>query len=164
MDEFTRHYMSQAGGGAGEETTGSIGQVYKASFVKGQKGRGALGTLFSRLADWASPLFKSGVQSLGREALKTGTDILQDASQARTSGELKEITSRRLTEGRDRLAQKMQGTGRRRRRRRRGTKKTKKALSLRQKGMGRKKRGVRRGARRTRRSTRLKADIFGGYK
>lgn len=78
--------MSQAGGGVGDESsTGGIGLVYKAGFQKGQRGSGFLSNLWS----WVSPLFQSGIQSLGREALKTGTEILADASNAHTSGEMK---------------------------------------------------------------------------
>lgn len=155
MDEFTRYYLDQSGGavhsfdGAEER----IGPVYRGGFTKGpQLGRGFLGNLFSGLWSWVSPLFRSGAQALGKEALNTGANILSDAVTAGPSADLKDITKGRLKEARDKLVTKMRGGGRRRRRTR--------TRSVRRKPVKRVTR-PRRQSRVRRRRGRSKLDIFG---
>ena len=73
IDQYTRNYVNQSGGGGGSE----IGPVYRASF-RVQRGKG-IGSFFRELFRFVKPLLYSGAKAVGKEALKTGysiTDIL----------------------------------------------------------------------------------------
>ena len=109
MDEFTRFYLDQAGGGAGVEE--HIGPVYVAGFQRGQRGRGFMDILRGAWS-FVSPLFRSGAEAVTKQALSTGANILSEA--ASQPGAIKEIARRRLAEGRDTMAAKMKGAGRKR--------------------------------------------------
>lgn len=67
VDPYTAYYVSQAGNG--------IGTVYRGSAT--QKGRG-IGSFLSGLFRSVLPILKSGARTVGREALKTGANILGD--------------------------------------------------------------------------------------
>lgn len=166
MDELTQFYLNQAGSGnGGGESHEYIGPVYRAGFTRGQRGRGILGSFLRGVWSFVSPLFRSGAQALGKEALNTGASILTDAAASRGAvADLRNITQQRLTEGRDRLVSKMKGQGMGRARRGK-SQPHRIAAGVPMKGSGRK-RAVRRrviAARRSR-GRRLKEDIFGGYK
>lgn len=133
MDEFTRYYMKQVGGGGGDGIVeDNIGPVYKGGFTRGQRGRGVFTSALKGLWNWVSPLFTSGAKTLGSQALDTGSKILGDT----LSGEnISNSAKRRLNETRDNLVKKMQGSGRGRKRKRVGvkSKKTKKKVVKRRK-------------------------------
>lgn len=129
MDEFTKYYLEQAGGGAGASGSAdlAVGETYAAGFRRGQKGRG-VGDFFKGVWSFVSPLFKSGASALGKQALRTGADILTEAAAAGPSADIGGIAKQRLVEARDKMTTKMRGAGRRgvKRRRTPCTKKTKK--------------------------------------
>jgi hypothetical protein len=68
MDQYTRYYVNQSGGGSG------IGPVYRAIFMV-QRGKG-LGSFFRGLFRFVKPLLYSGAKAVGKEALKTGSNII----------------------------------------------------------------------------------------
>jgi len=72
MDQYTRYYVNQIGGGGG----GGIGPVYRASF-RLQRCNG-LGSFFRGLFRFVKPLLYSGVKAVGKEALKTGSNLITD--------------------------------------------------------------------------------------
>jgi hypothetical protein len=72
MDPCTRYYFKQSSGG-------SIGSIYKASF-RLQRGHG-IESFFKRLFRFVKPLLFSGAKVVGKEALKTGANILSDIVQ-----------------------------------------------------------------------------------
>ena len=71
MDRYTRYYVHQGGGGGGE-----IGPVYRASF-RVQKGN-VIGSFFTGLFRFVKPLLYSVAKAVGKEALKTGSNIITD--------------------------------------------------------------------------------------
>jgi hypothetical protein len=97
MDRYTQYYVNQSGGGG-------IGSVYKASF-RVLMGHG-IGSFFRGLFRFVKPLLYSGVKAVGKEALKTGSNILTDqgavvsrikimTSQGATVRRIKLMTSKR---------------------------------------------------------------------
>jgi len=67
MDRYTRYYVNQRCGG-------EIGAVYKSSFrVLGGNG---IGSFFRGLFRFVKPLLYSGSKAVGKEALKTGSNII----------------------------------------------------------------------------------------
>jgi hypothetical protein len=69
MDRYTRYYVTQSGGG-------EIDPVYKASF-RVQSGHG-IGSFVRGLFRFVKPLLYSGAKAVGKQALKTGSNILTD--------------------------------------------------------------------------------------
>jgi len=69
MDRYTRYYINQSDG---EE----IGPVYKASF-RIQRGNG-IGSFFRVLFRFVEHLLYSGAKAVGKEALKTDSNIITD--------------------------------------------------------------------------------------
>lgn len=140
MDDFTAYYKEQTGGNLGS----GIGPVFRSGFVR-QRGSG----LWQNIWSFVSPLFKSGASALGKQALSTGANILNEAVASNGSpADLKRIAKEKVVQARDSLAAKMKGGGRRRVSRARRTKrKTVKKI-----------RKTKRRARR--RLTRTKMDIF----
>ena len=67
MDRYTRYYVNQSGGG-------DIGPVYRASF-RMQRGNG-IGSFFRGLFRFVKPLLYSGAKAVGKEALKTGSNVI----------------------------------------------------------------------------------------
>lgn len=151
MDEISKYYLEQSGGGAGGGEL-SIGPVYRAGFARGQRGAGFVRDLFRSAWSFVSPLFKSGATALGKQALSTGANILSDAAAGGPDASLRKIAKKRLVEARDTMASKMRGAGRRRRVRR-------KASSPRKTKVRTKAKTVRR-RRKVRRAPRTKMDIF----
>lgn len=107
-DPYTKYYTDQAGSGI---------SVYRGSHY--QKGHG-VGSFLSGLFKAALPLFKSGIRTVGKEALLTGANLLQDISENRN---VKESTKQRLNEASENLKRKavdklnrMAGAGLKRRR------------------------------------------------
>ena len=67
MDRYTRYYVKQSCGG-------EIGPVYRTSFrMHGGKG---IGTFFRGLFRFVKHLLFSGAKTVGKEALKTVSDII----------------------------------------------------------------------------------------
>ena len=85
------YYLHQAGKGY---------PVYAGS--RYQRGHG-LGSIFGGLIKAAMPLLKKGAKTLGREALKTGLDIVGDAVEGKN---IKEAATSRLTSTGKTLLQK----------------------------------------------------------
>jgi hypothetical protein len=69
MDPYTRFYLHQSAGG-------EIGPVYRANF-RVQRGNG-LGSFFRGLFRFVKHLLYSGAEAVGKEALKTGSNIITD--------------------------------------------------------------------------------------
>ena len=66
MDRYTRHNVNQCG-------SGEIRPVYRAS-IRVQMGNG-IGSFFRGLFRFVIPLLYSGAKAVGKEALKTGSNI-----------------------------------------------------------------------------------------
>lgn len=158
MDAFTRHYMQQVGGGSGDasKVEDRIGPVYRGGFSRGQRGRGVFTSAIKGLWDWVSPLFTSGVKALGSQAVNTGSKILSDT----LSGEnIADSAKRRLSESRDNMVKKIQGSGRGRKRSTSSEERKVKRRRVSSKNVKKRKTG---GVKRRRKVTRTKADIFDG--
>jgi hypothetical protein len=69
MDRYTRYYATQSGGV-------EIGPVYRASFWV-QRGNG-IGSSFRGLFRFVKHLLYSGAKAVGKEVLKTGSNIMND--------------------------------------------------------------------------------------
>ena len=69
MNRYTRYYANPRGGG-------EIGPVYRASF-RMQRGN-AIGSFFRGLFHFVKPLLYLGAKAFGKEALKTGSNIITD--------------------------------------------------------------------------------------
>ena len=105
MDRYTRYYVTQSGGG-------DIGPVYRASF-RVQRGNG-IGSFFRGLFRFVKPLLYSGAKAVGKEALKTGSNILTDILNKQPEEPVGEIFKSRFGEAKDNLEQKikkMTGSG-----------------------------------------------------
>jgi len=70
MDRYTRYYVNQSGGG------GDIGPVYRASF-RMQRGNG-IGSFFRGLFRFVKPLLYYVAKAVGKEGLKTVSNIITD--------------------------------------------------------------------------------------
>ena len=115
MDQYTRYYVNQSGGGRG----GGIGPVYRASF-RVQRGNG-LGSFFRGLFRFVKPLLYSGAKGVGKEALKTGSNIITDILNNRfeeakdnLQGKIKNMTGSDLGLKRKRKFEKVQSQSKRR--------------------------------------------------
>lgn len=106
MDQYTRYYINQSGGG------GDIGPVYRASF-RVQRGNG-IGSFFRGLFRFVKPLLYSGAKAVGREALKTGSNIFTDLLNKQQGQQVGDILKSRFGEAKDNLEdkiKKMTGSG-----------------------------------------------------
>jgi hypothetical protein len=97
MDGYTGYYVIQSGGG------GEVGHVYKASF-RVQRGNG-LGSFFRGLF-FVKPLLYSGAKAVGKEALKTGFNIITDMLNKEPEQPVNHIFKNRFIEAKDNLEQK----------------------------------------------------------
>ena len=70
MDPHTLYYVNERGGG------GEVGPVYRASF-RVQRGNG-IGSFVRGLFRFVEPLLYSGTKAVGKEALKTSSNIITD--------------------------------------------------------------------------------------
>jgi len=105
MDRYTRYYANQSGGG-------EIGPVYRASF-RVQRGHG-IGSFFRGLFRFVKPLLYSGAKAVGKEALKTGSNILTDLLNKEPEQQVGQIIKSRFDEGKGNLEhkiKKMTGSG-----------------------------------------------------
>ncbi|KAG8235575.1 hypothetical protein J437_LFUL013125 [Ladona fulva] len=92
-DPYLRYYLEQAGSG--------VGSVYRG--VSYQKGNG-IGSFLGGLFRSVLPLFKSGAKALGRQAIRTGMDVIGDL----TTGQepVKAVLRRRFEEAGENLKTK----------------------------------------------------------
>lgn len=105
MDRYTRYYVNQSGGG-------EIGPVYRASF-RMQRGNG-IGSFFRGLFRFVKPLLYSGAKAVGKEALKTGSNIITDILNKEPEQPVGDIFKTRFSEARGNLEgkiKKMTGSG-----------------------------------------------------
>jgi hypothetical protein len=105
MDQYTRYYVKQSGGG-------NIGPVYRASF-RVQRGNG-IESFFRGLFRFVKPLLYSGAKAFGKEALKTGSNILTDILHKQPEQPMGDIFNTRFGDAKDKLEQKikkMMGSG-----------------------------------------------------
>lgn len=107
---YTNYFLRQQqqhGGGIGD-----IGQLYSSPYIL-QRGSGGVGSFFSGVWKYLSPLVSSGVSALSNEALKSGSAILGQVGQKPLKEVLKEqgkIAMKNLaTRAADKLKRKMQG-------------------------------------------------------
>ena len=98
-DAIAKYYISQAQFG------GNIGEFY--SGRKFQRGYG-FSSFFSGLFKRMKPLLLRGAKAVGKEALRSGANILADV--ATTDAPVKEIVRTRLHEGKDNLINKAKRT------------------------------------------------------
>jgi hypothetical protein len=101
MDQYTRYYVNQSGGGG-------IGPVYRASF-RVQRGNG-LGSFFRGLFRFVKPVLYSGTKAIGKEALKTGSNIITDILNKERERPVGNIFKNRFEEAKDNLQEKMKNT------------------------------------------------------
>jgi len=108
MDPLVRYYLRQAGRGH----TNGIGPIYEVPPVL-QRGYG-IGSFLAGLWRTVRPILWSGANTLGRETLRTGGDILSDMARS-TGGESPgDIVSRRVNETAQNLIGKLRGRCRKR--------------------------------------------------
>ena len=98
MDRYTLDYVNQSGGG------GEVGPVYRASF-RVQRGNG-LGSFFRGLFRFVKPLY-SGAKAVGKEALKTGSNIITDMLNKEPEQPVRNIFKDRFIEAKDNLEKKL---------------------------------------------------------
>jgi hypothetical protein len=106
MDRYTRYYANQSGGG------GEVGSVYRASF-RAQRGHG-IGSFFRGLFRFVKPLLFSGAKAVGKEALKTGSNIITDLLSNESEQPVGAIFKNRFHQAKGNLEQKiknMTGSG-----------------------------------------------------
>lgn len=84
LNNYDRYYMAQAGNGIAH---------YKG--IPNMRGHG-IGQLLSGLFRSVFPMFKSGARALGREAIRTGSNVVSDLLQDKP---LKQSLKTRLREG-----------------------------------------------------------------
>ena len=99
MDRYTRYYANQSGGG-------DVGSVYRASF-RVQRGHG-IGSFFRGLFRFVKPLLYSGAKAVGREALKTGSNIITDILNKEPEQPITKIFKNRFGEAKGNLQQKIE--------------------------------------------------------
>ena len=105
MYRYTRYYVNQSGGG-------DIGPVYRASF-RMQRGNG-IGSFFRGLFRFVKPLLYSGAKAVGKEALKTGSNIITDILNKEPEQPVGNIFKTRFSEAKGNLEdkiKKMTGSG-----------------------------------------------------
>jgi hypothetical protein len=105
MDRYTRYYVNQSGG------VGEVGPVYRASF-RVQRGNGT--ESFRGLFRFVKPLLYSGTKAVGKEALKTGSNIIADMLNKEPEQPVGNIFKNRFIEAIGNLEQKikkMTGSG-----------------------------------------------------
>ena len=98
MDRYTRNYVTQSIGG-------DIGPVYRASF-RVQRGNG-IGSFFRWLFRFVKTLLYSGAKSVGKESLKTGSNILTDILNKQPEEPVGDTFKTRFGEAKDNLEQKI---------------------------------------------------------
>ena len=105
MDQYTQYYINHSGGG-------DIGPVYRASF-RVQRGNG-IGSFFRGLFRFVKPLLYSGAKAIGKEALKTGSNIFTDILNKQEDQQFGDILKSRFGEAKGNLKQRiktMTGSG-----------------------------------------------------
>jgi hypothetical protein len=118
MDRYTLYYVNQSGG------NGGVGPVYRASF-RVQRGNG-IGSFFRGLFRFVKPLLYSGAKAVGKEALKTGSNIITDMLNKDPEQPVRNIFKNRFIEAKDNLEQKIKkmtgsGLGLKRKRKKKNT-------------------------------------------
>ena len=98
MDRYTRYYANQSSG------RGEIGTVYRASF-RGQRGNG-IGSFFRGLFRFVKTSLYSGAKAVGKEALKTGSNITTDILNKEPEQPMGNIFKNPFNEGKNKLEQK----------------------------------------------------------
>jgi hypothetical protein len=99
MDRYTRYYVNEGGSG------GEVGPVYRASF-RVQRGN-VIGSFFRGLFRFVKPLLYSGAKAVGKEALKTGSNIITDMLNKGPEQPVGSIFKNRFIEAIDNLEQKI---------------------------------------------------------
>jgi protease II len=97
MNRYTRYYVNQSGGG------GELGPVYRASF-RVQRSNG-IGSFFRGLFHLVKPLY-SEAKAVGKEALKTGSNMITDMLNKEPEQPVGAIFKNRFIEAKDNLEQK----------------------------------------------------------
>jgi len=99
MDRYTLYYINQSGGG------GEVGPVYRASF-RVQRGNG-IGSFFRGLFRFVKTLLYSGAKAVGKEALKTRSNIITDMLNKEPEQRVRDIFKNLFIEVKDNLKQKI---------------------------------------------------------
>jgi hypothetical protein len=112
MDHLTAYYVNQSGSRLGDY----IGPLYVGSpYI--QQGNG-LGSFLSSLFRIVKPVLFSGAKSIGKAALTTGADIMNDIANKQEGSKIKDIVANRVSESIKGLTDKLQQRGKGRKRRR----------------------------------------------
>ena len=98
VSALERYYVSQAQYG------GNIGPFY--SGRRSQRGHGLVSNFFSGLFRSMRPLLIRGAKAVGKEALRTGVNIVGDIATSSGKPPVKAIVRSRLLEGKDNLVTK----------------------------------------------------------
>jgi len=99
MDRYTRYYVYQSGGG------GEIVPAYRAS-ISVQMGN-VIWSFFSGLFRFVKPLLYSGAKPVGKEALKTGSNIITDILNKEPEQPVGNIFKNRFSEAKGNLEEKI---------------------------------------------------------
>ena len=105
MDRYTRYYVNQSGGG-------DIGPVCRASF-KIQRGY-CIGAFFRGLFRFVKPLLYSVAKAVGKDVLKTGSNIIKGMLNKEPEQAVANIFKTRFSEAKGNLEdkiKKMTGSG-----------------------------------------------------
>jgi len=105
MDRYTRYYVNQSGGG-------EIGPVYSASY-RMQRGKG-IGSFFRGIFRFVKPLLYSAAKAVGKQALKTGSNVISGVLNKEREEPVGAIFKNRFNEARGKLQEKikkMTGSG-----------------------------------------------------
>jgi len=99
MNRYTLYHVNQSGGG------GEVGPDYTASFrVQSCNG---IGSFFRGIFRFVKPLLNSGAKAVGKEALKTGFNIITDMLNKEPEQPVRDIFKNRFIEEKDNLEQKI---------------------------------------------------------
>jgi hypothetical protein len=100
MDRYTRYYANQSEGGW------EVGSVYLGSF-RAQRGHG-IGSFFRGLFRFVKLLLFSGAEAVGKEALKTGSNIITDILSNESEQPVGAIFKNRFHQAKGNLEQKIE--------------------------------------------------------
>lgn len=99
MDRYEEYFYSQVGGGYGNG--GGIGRVYVGSPY--QRGHGGIGSFLAGVFRRVLPLLTRGAKAVGKEALRTGVNIVSDVAR---NTPIKESFRNRVRESGENLKRK----------------------------------------------------------
>lgn len=106
MERYVEYFTPLQSGGS---NTGKFGKIYSSSYHL-QSGRG-LSSIFSTLFKYLKPMIISGSKAIGKEALKSGSNILENLGTDSFSNLVKTETKRGFKDLAGRAGQKLTKIG-----------------------------------------------------